>query len=191
MILKIAKLYIPEFIKNKKLDDLFRITAAAFECETPVLKGLPFAERLREYAVFTKGQAERYLNWEGSPEERKRRIDAVEEKLYQYSFLLGQDLRKSLHIMTQEQTFEALGIIYKMIGIDFHIGGPAGSESCGPDEFTVKECFFSRYYSAEVCGLISSLDRGLAAGLIGRSRLDFTQRITEGCGCCSGFLTFN
>jgi hypothetical protein len=108
MIIKFAKLYMPEYIKKRKLDDLFRITAGAFQCGVPELKGMPFAERLHEYAVFTKEQAEAYLHTGDTSAERKSSLDAVEEKLYRNSFLLGQDLRKSLHIRTPERAAEAL-----------------------------------------------------------------------------------
>lgn len=197
MLLKIAKHCIPEYIKNNKLDELFMITAGAFECEAPELESLSFAERLHEYAGFTKEQAEKCLQSEGAPDERKRRIDAVEEQLYANSLIFGQDLRKSFHIKTPEQAIEALELIYRIIGIDFKIcssdglayGGPDSSDCGKPDEFTVSKCYFSSFYSAEVCRLISSLDQGLAAGLTGGGKLAFTQRITEGCGCCKGGLS--
>jgi hypothetical protein len=182
-----AKLYIPEYIKNKKLDDLFRLTADAFKTEIPELRGLPFQDRLAEYACFTRDQAEKYLNWEGADEERKSRIDAIEGKLYQSSFLFGEDLRKKLHIKTGEQAAEALQLIYGIIGIDFRYEREIIAGSGSPDRFTVKACLFSEYYTAEVCALVSSLDAGLAAGL-SCGRLSFTQRLTEGCSCCMGFF---
>lgn len=50
------RFYIPEFIKKKKLNELFSLTADAFQSELPELKGLSFAERLAGYALFTKEQ---------------------------------------------------------------------------------------------------------------------------------------
>ena len=195
MFIKIAKLYIPEYIKNKKLDDLFRLTAAVFQTESPEIHGQPFPDRLAEYARFTKDQAERCLSWEGSAEERESRIDRIEGKLYQGSFLLGEDLRKKLHIKTRRQAAEALQLIYRIIGIDFRYdrqeiirnGSPGTLRTGRSDGFTVKACYFSEYYSVEVCKLISSLDAGLAAGL-SCGELCFTRRITEGCSCCRGYF---
>jgi hypothetical protein len=186
-IIKILRFYTPEYIKNKKLDDLFDLTAEAFQADVPVLRGLSFAERLAKYACFTRDQAVKVLNREGPPEDRKNRIEAIEGKLYQCSFLLGKDLRKSLHIKTWEQAVEALELIYRIIGIDFHYEGRDALQGDGQDGFTVETCYFSDYYSAEICGLISSLDRGLAAGLTGCG-LGFNQRITEGSGCCKGYF---
>jgi len=173
MLLKIIQIYIPELIKKRKLNELFRLTADAFQCELPELKGLSFAECLSKYALFTKEQAESYLAG-GAP------IEEIKHRLYQNSFIYGQDLRKSLHLAEWEESVKALGIIYKLIGIDFHYEGRG--------EFIIKQCFFSRYYTKEVCMLISSLDEGMAAGLSGGGRLCFNRRITEGFGCCKGFL---
>ena len=175
MLLKIMQLYVPEFIKKKKLNELFRLTADAFQTELPELKGkgTSFAGRLSGYALFTKEQAESHLQ-SGRP------LEEVKRRLYQNSYILGQNLRKSLRIVTREEAVTALKVIYKLIGIDFQCDRQGG--------IIIKRCFFSQYYSGEVCKLISSLDEGLAAGLSGGGRLCFSQRITEGCGCCKGYF---
>lgn len=183
-----------EYIKNKKLDELFRLTADAFQSEIPALSGLSFAERLSKYASFTKEQAEKVLMSEGPSDEKMSRLKEVEEKLYQNSFLFGKRLRKYFHVRTQDQAIRVLGTVYKMIGIEFQCGKPLDQQPSSPDgiqhngqcEFVIRECYFSSFYSAEVCRLISSLDEGLAAGLSGGGILSFTHRITEGCGCCKG-----
>lgn len=174
MLLKLLQVYIPEFIKNQKLIELFRLTADAFQIELPELRGLSFAECLAKYAEFTKQQAESYL-------QSDRPIEDVKFRLYQNSFILGQNLRKSLRIITFAEAVTALKIIYKVIGIDFQCDQQG--------EIVIKQCFFSKYYSGEVCMLISSLDEGLAAGLSGGGRLGFNQRITEGNCCCKGYFT--
>lgn len=173
MLLKVMQFYIPEFIKKKKLNELFSLTADVFRSELPEFKGLTFAERLSGYALFTKEQAENYL-------QSGRSLEEVKQRLYQNSCIFGQNLRKSLHIITWEEAVRALKIIYKLIGIDFHYDKQG--------EIIIKQCFFSKYYSGEVCRLISSLDEGLAAGLSGGGKLCFKQRITEGDSCCKGFL---
>jgi len=173
MLLKIAQLYVPEFIKRKKLNELFRLTADAFQSEPPELHGLSFAECLSKYALFTKQQAESYLQ-SGCP------LEEVKQRMYQNSYVFGQNLRKSLRITTWEEVVAALKVIYKLIGIDFQYDRQ--------DEIIIKQCIFSKYYSGEVCRLISSLDEGLAAGLSGGGSLCFNQRITEGGSCCKGYF---
>lgn len=174
MLMKIMQLYMPEFIKKKKLNELFRLTADAFQSELPELRGLSFAECLSKYALFTKEQAESYSQ-SGRP------LEEVKHRLYQNSCIFGQNLRKSLHIVTWKEAVTVLEVIYKLIGIDFQYDRQG--------EIIIKQCFFSKYYSGEVCKLISSLDEGLAAGLSGGGRLCFNQRITEGGSCCKGYFS--
>jgi hypothetical protein len=174
MLLKIMQLYMPEFIKKKKLKELFRLTADAFQSELPELRGLSFVECLLKYALFTKEQAENYLQ-SGRP------LEEVKYRLYKNSYIFGQNLRKSLHIVAWEEAVTVIKAIYKLIGIDFQYDRQG--------EIIIKQCFFSNYYSGEVCMLISSLDEGLAAGLSNGGRLCFNQRITEGGSCCKGYFS--
>lgn len=172
MLLKLLQLYIPGYIKIKKLKELFRLTADAFQSEPPELGGLSFEECLLKYALYTREQAEGCLQCGDQ-------IEAVKSRLYQNSYCYGQSLRKSLHIASREEAVTLLGIIYKLIGIDFQCDKQG--------EIIIRQCLFSKYYNGGVCGLISSLDEGLAAGLSG-DRLHFNQRITEGGSCCKGYL---
>jgi hypothetical protein len=173
MFPKIMQLYMPEFIKKKKLNDLFFLTADAFQSNPPEFRGSSFKDSLYEYALFTKDQAASYFQ-SGRP------LEEVKCRLYHNSCIFGKKLRRSLHVVTWEETVIALKTIYKLIGIDFQC------DSQG--EFKIKQCFFSKYYSGEVCKLISSMDEGLAAGLSAGGRLYFNQRITEGCECCKGYF---
>jgi hypothetical protein len=75
---------------------------------------------------------------------------------------------------------EMSSILYQILGIDFE-GDTSG-------EVTIKKCFFSDYYSQQVCQIISSLDEGVAAGLSGGGNLSFSGRITEGKDCCRARL---
>jgi hypothetical protein len=70
--------------------------------------------------------------------------------------------------------------LYGLLHIDFQ-GDFSGN-------ITIKKCYFSSYYSKEICQLISALDEGIAAGLSGGGKLSFFQRITEGQPCCQGRL---
>ena len=174
MLLKIIQLCMPESFKKKKLSELFQLTADAFQSEPSELRGFSFAECLSKYALFTKEQAESYLK-SGLPYEE------VKHRLYQNSYIFGHNMRKSLHILTWKEAVMVLKVVYKFIGIDFHYNRQG--------EIIIKQCFFSKYYSGEVCKLISSLDIGLASGLSGGGRLSFNQSITEGGSCCKGYFS--
>lgn len=163
------KICIPDFVKKKKLDDLFLLTAHAFGCETPGLKGYSYGERLKAYAMFTRCEAEKCL-------QEEEKTDEVKTRLFQGACRLGQNIRRRFCLRSPDEIMEMSQILYRLLGIDYE--GRTGGE------VTIKSCFFSEYYSPQICRLISSLDEGLAAGLSEGGRLSFSQRITEDKDCC-------
>ena len=171
--LSALKIYIPAFIKKKKLDELFRLTALAFGCETPERRGNSYRERLKSYAIFTKFEAEKCLREGGD-------LTEVKTGLFQNAYRMGREIRRNFRLRSPGEVMEMSRILYRFLGIDFE--GKAGGD------VTIKSCFFSHYYSPQVCRLISSLDEGLAAGLSDGGRLDFSQRITEDKDCCKARL---
>lgn len=91
MLLRIIVRCLPGFIKKKKLNELFCLTADAFQTEPPKLRGGSFAECLLEYANFTKEQAEACLQNEIA-------LSEVKQRLYQNADVFGRKLKKSLRI---------------------------------------------------------------------------------------------
>lgn len=176
MLMRAAGQHMPGFIKKNKLEQLFRLTADAFQAETPESVSRSFSEYLRSYAVFSGEQAEQCLHGQGrcTPEETKSR-------LRENSYQLGRHLRRRFHIINREEAMEALSMIYRMMGIDFQA-------DADQDEFVISRCYFSSFYTPSVCRLMSSMDKGLAEGLTG-GRLRFTQRITNGSSCCRGCIS--
>jgi hypothetical protein len=164
-----AKIYIPDFIKKKKLDELFQLTAHAFECEVPERKGHSYSERLKSYAMFTRCEAEKCLQ-EG------KKLEEIKTGLFKGAYRLGRNIRRKFCLGSPDEIMEMSKILYRILGIDFK------GKTCG--DVTIKSCFFSNYYSPEICQLISSLDEGLASGLSEGGRLIFSQRITEDKDCC-------
>jgi hypothetical protein len=170
--LAISRIYIPSFIKQRRLIELFDITSSAFQSQTPPLKGLPFTECLKEYALFTREKAENSI--------RAGHQEEVKNRLYQNALGLGQKLKSDFHINSLEEIMQMTEIVYKILGIKFQ------GDSKG--EVIIHECFFSSFYSGSVCDIVSGLDKGLLAGLSGGGRLEFYQRITEGNLCCRARL---
>ena len=167
------KIYIPSFIKKKKLEQLFDIVANAFGKPIPSLKGLSYKERLKAFALYTSKEAEKRIQAGQDPE-------GIKKRLFKNASILGQRLRKDLGIRSTREVMEMSSILYQILGIDFE-GDASG-------EVTIKKCFFSDYYSPQVCQIISSLDEGVAAGLSGGGKLSFSARITEGKDCCNARL---
>ena len=163
------KIHYPSFIKRKKLKELFELTAEAFGCEVPPLNHLSYVDMLKSFAQLTAAEAEKHIR-EG------KNLEEIKERLHDNAFRLGKKIREGYGLYTLQEIMEMSRILYQTLGIDFE-GDVSG-------EVTIKKCFFSDYYSPQVCSVISSLDEGVAAGLSGGGRLSFSKRITEGHACC-------
>ncbi|MBN2238432.1 MAG: hypothetical protein JW712_01555 [Dehalococcoidales bacterium] len=173
ILVQAGLVYIPAFIKKKKLTELFRVTAEAFQSDVPDLKGLSFDECLKKYAAFTRDKAEEAITGGKEPEIKKR--------LYDGAFIMAGELKRSFRANSEKDVIMLARLVYKLLGIDFR---------CDTDgRVIIKRCFFSSYYSGEVCSLISSLDEGLMEGLSGGT-FGFSRRITEGNDCCRASLSF-
>ena len=173
LLLAVGRLYVPSAIKKKKLRELFDVTADAFQRETPLLEGYSFDQCLRQYALFTRDQAEESL--------RRGNDLEIKPRLYQGAYALAQRLKKSFRIDRSEDALKMAKIVYKILKIEF--------ESDQNGAVLIRRCFFSSFYSSQVCQVISSLDEGLLEGLSGGS-FRFSQRITEGMESCRAHLSF-
>jgi len=173
MFLLLGQLYLPPSVKRKRLKQLFTLTAEAFGSNTPRMEGISLDEILERYARFTRKEAEKSIS---RPEAREK----VRERLYLNAFTLGCELRRKYRIRTLRDALRMGRIIYKVLKIDFCGDGARG--------IVIKKCFFSNYYSAEVCALISAIDEGIMAGLTSGLRIRFIERITDGNECCRAYF---
>jgi hypothetical protein len=169
MLLRLGQLCLPPSVRRKRLRQLFALTADAFESSAPPVEGISLDEMLERYARFTREEAEKAI---GRPEVREK----VRERLYNNAFALGCELRRKFRIRTLRDALQMGRIISTVLNIDFREGGAGG--------IVIRRCFFSSYYSAEVCALISALDEGIMAGLTSGLKLQFIERITDGRECC-------
>lgn len=173
IILTIVGANIPRFIKKRMIIRLFVATADAFEASMPSVEKLTTEECLREYAFFTKDRAEATI--------RTGNEVQVKQKLYANAFRLGTGIREELGVRGVKETMQLAQLVYRVVGIDFN-GMPDG-------EVVITRCFFSRFYSPAVCGIIQSLDAGLLSGISGGGRLSFSERLTTGSECCRARLS--
>lgn len=177
LALKVLNIYVPAALKKRMLRELYFATAQAFgTAPPPELRRLSHEALLESYAAFTKREAERIL-LDGEPA-----AAAVEERLFRSTRALGERLRRALRLRTPADVLAASRILYAVLGIDFEGGGSG--------DLTIRRCYFSRFYTSDVCRVMSSADAGVAAGLSAGGRLTFSQRITEGGECCLARLVF-
>jgi hypothetical protein len=170
--LTIAQLYVLPTAKKRELERLFRATADAFQAVKPPTDGLAFEATIRTYGEFTLENSDRWLN--------QGRTEDLRARLFANASRIGEEFRHRFSLDNVQDVMRMSRLIYRLIGIDFH-GKTNG-------EVTVNRCFFTAFYSSDVCRLVSSLDEGLLSGLSGGGRLRFLSRITEGHRCCKAYL---
>ena len=164
----------PAIVKRQALVQLFRATAAAFQADMPRLSGLSREQCLLEYARFTADRAEEALRSGGD-------LSALQERLYRNAYRLGRIPGRLLAARSVDNVMALGRFTYSLLDIELQ-----GSSN---GEITISHCYFSSFYSPEVCRVMLATDRGLLAGLAGAGDLVFNQRITEGQPCCRGRFT--
>lgn len=165
----------PERLKLRVLDELCRVTAEGFSTDVPEWPGKSFADRLAAYAAFT-AQEGGGLVAAGDAEA----IEAAKERLRQGTSRLGVRARRLLGLRRPDEILEAWKLLYGQIGIE--VTGRSDGE------IAITRCFFAGYYTEPICGVIEALDDGLAAGLFGGAKLEFSERLTGGAACCRAVL---
>ena len=163
----------PAIVKRQALVQLFRVTAAAFQADMPRLSGLSREQCLLAYARFTAERADKALRQGGD-------LSELQERLYRNAYRLGRTPGWLLRVRSVDDVMTLCRFLYGILDIDFD----GSSSDSGDGEITIGRCYFSDFYSPEVCRVMSALDRGLLAGLAGGGDLAFSQRITEGHCCC-------
>ncbi len=168
VLLELSGIYVPAFVRKRKLLQLFAATADAFGVPMPAMKGLRIEDCLKEYARFTREEAARAIR-DGTEGEVKLR-------LYRNAYRLGSGLRGELGVKDMNQAMKLARTVYEIVGIDF-MAGPQG-------DVVISRCYFADFYSSKVCSVISSIDAGLISGLTAGGRMTFSHRLTEGNDCC-------
>ncbi|MBN1224626.1 MAG: hypothetical protein JXB23_15360 [Candidatus Aminicenantes bacterium] len=170
----VLRMYVPASVKKKKLEELCTLTADAFQCSAPEISGLAYREALTRYASFTRDKTIKAI-------ESGEDVAALKNRLYRNAWRLGGNIREDFKIKNLADVMAVSRILYRILGIDFR-GNRKG-------EVEIRKCFFSPFYSGQICRIISSLDEGMLAGLSDGGRLSFEQRITEGKDCCRALLS--
>ncbi len=175
LLIRALDVHTPEFVKKTALTQLFQFTAEAFQAAVPPIAGLASEACLAEYARFTQTHAELRLR-DGHG------VEAVEQRLHRNAVEMGQRYEKWLRLSTVADVMAAGRVLYRILATDFH-GDAHG-------DIVIQRCYFSQFFSSDVCRLMSAMDAGLFAGLSNGGELTFTQRITEGRPCCRAHFSW-
>ncbi len=148
---------------------LMRQTARAFGADAPKTAGLSAPELLKSYAQFTAKEAQHAIK-------SGQDLNLLHQKLYPMACRLGNRLRRWLRPQDEKECAAVIVLLYRNIGITVREEEPG--------KFCIPQCFFSAFYTPEVCSVISALDQGIFAGIFQGGTLSFRARITEGGDAC-------
>ncbi len=154
---------------RRELRLLTRQTAQVFGETAPKAAGRSVSERLESYARFTADAAGRALD--GGQD-----LARLDGELYRMAERLGDRARRRTAPRDHAECLALLTTLYRNIGIVIR------EEDRGA--FCVGACYFSAFYTPEVCAVISAIDRGIFAGIFAGGDLTFHARITEGQETC-------
>lgn len=153
-----------EVIQHIELQILMNLTAKALRVPTISIWRLNHIEGLRCYAEFTRDN----LSDNVTPE--------VLQRMNTQAYRLGRKLRLIFFVTSQASAQKTIVKLYRNIGIQMSFKSD--------NHICFHSCFFSHFYSPDVCQAASSLDDGIIRGITGCGHLTFEQRITEKCNYC-------
>ena len=152
----------PALLTGIQIQILLNLTARVFHTPKLSVWRLAPGKALGRYAEFT-----RQCMAHGGDADR----------LYQEAFRLGARLRRITGFTDSADIERLVFYLYRNLRIEMsgHL----------PGEVFVRMCSFSESYTPVHCAMMSNLDSGVMAGLLGGGDLVFTERITEGCEHCA------
>ena len=184
--LKIASLWLPDFILKRELDNVARKTTEGLNA---ALK--QYAHEIVEKDEVLKGKMDERRSIMAKAHNKRVKILIRElgyEKavkigrnaMFEVGYKLGQEARRKLGIGNDFKDLElAAGILYKILGIEFKIENKDGNVI-----MVVNKCALSKHYSPEACIIISAADEGVIRGINENMNMQFKERITEGASGC-------
>ena len=188
--LRIASLWIPNFILKKELDNVAINTIEGLNDvlkqhapekmkkiakKDEILKGSLEERRIvmaKAHNIRVKSLIE-VLGYENA-------VKVARKSMFDVGYQLGQEARLKLGVGNDFKDLElAARLLYKILGIDFKIENKGGNII-----MVVNRCALSKYYSPETCMVLSAADEGVVRGLNEKMNMQFKERITEGASEC-------
>lgn len=109
------------------------------------------------------------------------------ESLFKVGLSLGKQTRSRLGVGdSQSDLIKASRILYRVLGIDFHIKWTDKANAVA----VIESCALAKQYSELTCEVLSATDEGVISGLQPNVKMNFTQYITRGCQNCRATLNF-
>ena len=159
--------------KRIELQLLMNLTAHALGKKPKRIWTLSNSEALKVYAEFTSSTLQTDAG------------NTLFERLNTEAYKMGRLLRRLFWINNEFRAQRLIVSLYHNIGIQLSFSSP--------QQLCFHRCYFSSFYTTQICKVASALDSGIICGIAGlpSKHLQFCQRITEGCHCCRAQLTSN
>ncbi len=183
--LKLASIWLPDFILKRELDNVSRKTIkclddllkehASLKMETVTLNG-KIGQRRSSMAAAHNERVKILIQELGY----QKAVKLGRSSMFEVGCKLGKEARRKLGVGNNFKDLEtAAGILYKILGIKFKIENRDGNVV-----MIVNKCSLSKYYSLESCMILSAADEGVVYGLNENIGMRFKERITEGAPEC-------
>lgn len=156
-----------------ELQLLMNLTAHALDQKPKRIWTLPNAEALRAYAEYTSSNLQTNAD------------KTIIKRMHTEAYKMGQLLRQLFLINNEGRAQRLITSLYHNIGIQLSF--------CSHQQLCFQRCYFSSFYTPQICEIASALDSGIICGISGlpAKHLQFCQRITEGCNCCRAQITIS
>ncbi len=110
------------------------------------------------------------------------------ESLFAVGVELGKQTRNKLGVgENPNDLIKASKILYRVLGIDFHIEWFDESNAVA----VIERCALAEQYSKLTCEVLSATDEGVIKGLQPNVTMKFKEYITGGCNNCRASLHFD
>lgn len=188
--LKIASLWLPNFILKKELDNVATNTIKGLNDVLNKYAPWKMEEILNEDEILTDTIEERRSIMARAHNNRVKALieeigyeEAVKiarKSMFEVGYQLGQDARRRLGVGDDFEDLQiAAKILYKVLGIEFKIENREGNII-----MIVNRCALSKYYTREACVVLSAADEGVVHGLNENLSMKFKEKITDGSSEC-------
>lgn len=188
--LKIASIWLPDFILKKELD---KVAINTIDGLNDVLKQYApekMEEINRKDEVLKGTMEERRASMAIAHNKRvmtlikelgyENAIKIGRKAMFKVGYKLGQEASMKLGVGNNFRDLElAARVFYKILGIEFKIENKGGNLV-----MVVSRCVLSKYYSPEACMVLSAADEGVVRGLNEDIGMKFKERITDGSSEC-------
>ncbi|BDZ66960.1 hypothetical protein GCM10025860_04080 [Methanobacterium ferruginis] len=195
----------PEWFQKRGLDELTHSTIQGLQelilNETSKFEKLPLTtselSQIKDSKIVLKGNLEERRRYMAETHNKlveimirtigKEKAVALGRKaMFSVGLSLGQEFKRIVGVGNSvEELILAAKILYKVLGIEFII---KESENEGL-VMVVSHCFLAEYYAPDTCLVLSAADEGVVRGLNPKIKINFTDRITEGCLQCLAPIT--